>query len=329
MVLWQSVAVPFLDLPLADLRAYRPAVAEPADFDEFWAATIDASRDAGGETLLEPYDAGLSTVDVWNVTFPGFAGEPVKGWFMVPAGSAGALPTVIEFNGYGGGRGLPHEKLAWVSAGYAYFFMDTRGQGSTWGSGGSTADAHGSGASAPGSMTRGIENPADYFYRRVFTDAVRAVDAVRDFERVDATRLIITGTSQGGGIALAVAGLVPGLAAVMPDVPFLCHFERAIGLTDSDPYNEVVRYLSVHRDLVDQSYRTLSYFDGVNFARRATAPALFSVALMDPVCPPSTVFAVHNLYEGEASIEVYPFNEHEGGLGHQWVRQAAWLREIV
>ncbi|MGV8885610.1 MAG: heme-binding protein [Microbacteriaceae bacterium] len=33
--------------------------------------------------------------------------------------------------------------LAWVSAGYAYFFMDTRGQESAWGSGGDTPDARG------------------------------------------------------------------------------------------------------------------------------------------------------------------------------------------
>ena len=96
-------------------------------------------------------------------------------------------------------------------------------------------------------MTRGIDDPADYYYRRVFTDAVRAIDAVRALERVDAARVAVCGGSQGGGIALAAAGLTEGLVAVMPDVPFLCHFERAVGMTDADPYGEIVRYLSVHR----------------------------------------------------------------------------------
>jgi cephalosporin-C deacetylase len=53
----------------------------------------------------------------------------------------------------------------------------------------------------------------------------------------------------------------------------------------------VTAYLAVHRGDVEQAFRTLSYLDGVNFARRAGAPALFSVALMDVTCPPSTVFA--------------------------------------
>jgi cephalosporin-C deacetylase len=123
----------------------------------------------------------------------------------------------------------------------------------------------------------------------VFADAVRAVEAVRTLPDVDPVSVAVSGISQGGGISLAVAGLVPDVRAVMPDVPFLCHFERAVDICDTDPYAEITRYLSVHRGAVRQTFATLSYFDGVNFARRAAAPALFSVALMDQTCPPSTV----------------------------------------
>jgi cephalosporin-C deacetylase len=314
------------DLPIDELRAFSPTIAEPADFDAFWSATISEARAIGGDVVLERGDSALATVEVYDLTFAGWGGQPVKAWFLVPAHTSGRLPTVVEFNGYGGGRGLPHEKLAWPSAGYAYLFMDTRGQGSGWGSGGQTADDAGSGPSHPGFMTRGIESPETYYYRRVFTDAVRAIDAVRTLDRVDPDRVAVTGGSQGGGIALAVAGLVDGLIAAMPDVPFLCNFERAVGMTDSDPYGEIVRYLSVHRDLVQQTFATLSYFDGANFATRASVPALFSVALLDTICPPSTVFAAYNRYAGaEKAIEVYEFNNHEGGAGHHWPRQAAWL----
>ena len=115
----------------------------------------------------------------------------------------------------------------------------------------------------------------------------------------------------------------------MPDVPFLQHFERAIGFTDSDPYAEVLRYLSVHRNAKETVFRTLSYFDGVNFAKRASAPALISVSLMDPICPPATVFATHHHWSAPSTIEVYEFNEHEGGFAYQWRKQANWLRELL
>jgi len=321
--------VSFLDLPLAELREYRPTVAEPADFDAFWARTLAESRALATPPVVTPYDAGLTEVQVFDVSFSGFGGDPVKGWFMLPRAATGPLPTIVEYNGYGGGRGFAHEKLAWVAAGYAYFFMDTRGQGSAWGSGGGTPDPHGSGPAFPGSMTMGIESPEAYFYRRVFTDAVLAVDALRGLDSVDETRITVCGISQGGGIAIAVAGLRDDLVAAMPEVPFLQHFERAVGFTDSNPYGEVVSYLAVHRQAKEQVFRTLSYFDGVNFAKRATAPSLYAVALMDDICPPATVFASHNSWAADSSIEVYEFNNHVGGQGHFWIAQAAWLKALL
>lgn len=322
--------MPRLDLPLAELQSYSPALPEPEDFDAFWADTLAQSRAAGGDVLVAPIDTPLETIEAFDVTFPGFAGDPVKAWLLLPAGAEGPLPAVVEYNGYGGGRGLPFERLGWASAGFAYLFMDTRGQGSMWGSGGGTPDPHGTGPSSSGFMTRGIEDPADYYYRRVFTDAVRAVDAVRTLAQVDASRVSVVGASQGGGIALAAGALCDDLVAVLPDVPFLCDFPRAVGFTDRDPYQEIVRYLSVHRGADERVHRTLSYFDGATMATRATAPALFSVALMDPICPPSTVFAAFNRYAGaDKHIEVYTHNEHEGGQAYQWAEQVGFVKARV
>lgn len=318
--------MPRFDLPLDDLRDYRPEVRVPDDFDDFWRSTVAGARDAGGAVAVSPVPTPLRGIEAFDVTFPGFAGDPVKGWLLLPAQRDAPLPTVVEFNGYGGGRGLPVERLGWAASGYAHLFMDTRGQGSAWGAGGATPDPHGTGPAFPGFMTRGIDDPETYYYRRVFTDAVRAIDAVRTLPEVDAARVAVCGGSQGGGIAIAAAALSDDLVAVMPDVPFLCHFERAVGMTGRDPYEEVARYLAVHRGAEARVFETLSYFDGVNFAARADAASLFSVALLDPICPPSTVFAAYNAWAGaDKEIEVFPFNEHEGGQAYQWMRQAEFL----
>jgi cephalosporin-C deacetylase len=200
--------------------------------------------------------------------------------------------------------------------------MDTRGQGSTWRSG-DTPDHESESATGnfPGYATRGITAPETYFYRRLMTDAVRAVEAARAHPLVDPTRIALNGGSQGGGLALAVAGLVPDLLLTLTDVPFMCHWRRAIEITDDDPYHEIVRYCKIHRDQADTVMRTLGYFDGMNFAARAKSPALFSVALMDTICPPSTVFAAYNHYAGPKEIEVYPFNGHENGESIQVERK--------
>lgn len=320
--------MPFFDMPISELHRYRPEITEPTDFDEFWSETLSEARSTGGQTVITPIYTGLVTVDVFDVSFPGFGGDRVAAWLTVPAGATAPLPAIVAFNGYGGGRGLGHERLTWAAAGYAHLFMDTRGQGSGWGSGGSTPDAVGSAPAGAGFMTRGILDPRGYYYRRLITDAVLAVDATRALDLVDPARVSAAGVSQGGGLALAVAGLVPDLFAVMPDVPFLCNFERAIGLTGNEPYAEIAAYLAVHRNAVDAVYRTLSYVDGVSFAKRAKAPALFSTALMDQTCPPSTVFAAANWYGGDVETTVYPFNGHEGGDGYRWPEQVQWLTAL-
>ena len=120
-----------------------------------------------------------------------------------------------------------------------------------------------------------------------------------------------------------MAGLSADVRAAAIDVPFLSHWRRALEVTDAHPYHELTRYLAVHRDRVDQAFRTLSYCYWLNFAARASAPALFSVGLRDEICPPSTVFAAYNHYAGPREIRVWPYNGHEAGeRTHQAARYA-------
>jgi cephalosporin-C deacetylase len=317
------------DLSYEELIAYRPSVAESTDFDAFWSETITETRSFDLNVELQQVNTPYRTVDIHDVSFCGFAGDRIKAWLLAPRQDHGPRPAVVEFIGYNGGRDLPGAFLSWASAGYTHLIMDTRGQGSAWGGGGETSDPHGSGPHAPGFMTQGIEDPKSYYYRRVFADALRAVEAARSLEDVDAARVAVQGISQGGGISLAAAGLAEDLVAVMPDLPFLCYFQRAVDIGDQDPYAEITRYLAVQRGAVPTTFTTLSYFDGVNFAKRASAPALFSVALMDKICPPSTVYAAYHAYGGAKDIVVYPFNDHEGGVSHQRLAQIDWLNRLI
>jgi cephalosporin-C deacetylase len=318
----------FFDMPLEHLHAYRPTRDEPADFDAFWQQTIAEARQAAVEPQFKPVDYGLRSVETFDVTFSGYGGQPIKAWLQVPRQRFGPLPCVVEFLGYGGGRGFPTDWLLWSSAGYAHMIMDTRGQGSSW-SKGDTPDPEADGANPhfPGFMTRGVLDPRTYYYRRVFTDGVRAVDTARSHPAVDASRIALTGGSQGGGITLAVSGLVPDVQVAMPDVPFLCHYRRATEIVDSMPYQEIARYCMTHRDKIDTVFGTLAYFDGVNFATRARARALFSVGLMDETCPPSTVFAAYNYYGGPKDIRIWRYNHHEGGGAYQAVEKVRFMAE--
>jgi cephalosporin-C deacetylase len=319
----------FFDLPIEQLQEFKPERGEPADFDAFWQKTLAETGQYDLKPQFVPLDTGLKLLEVFDVTFAGYAGQAIKGWFILPRQRSGKIPCVVEYIGYGGGRGSPLNWLTWPAAGYAIFVMDTRGQGSTW-QPGHTPDPEpeGSNPHHPGFMTRGVLDPKTYYYRRVFTDAVRAVEAAASHPAVDAEHIAATGGSQGGGITLAAAGLSSRIKVAMPDVPFLCAYRRATRLIDSLPYGEITNYCKVHRDRVEQVFQTLAYFDGMSFAARASASALFSVGLMDTICPPSTVYAAYNHYAGEKQIKVYEYNNHEGGATFQAEAKLNFLRAI-
>ena len=316
------------DLPVDELEQYRPEPTAQADFDEFWAETLEVTRRHDLAPEWTPAEFLLDTVEVFDASFAGWNGERVAAWLLLPRQRTEPLPAVVQLIGYGGGRSLPYQHLLMSSAGYAHLVMDSRGQGGS-GNPGVTPDPDpdpGTGQ-YPGFMTRGITDPRTYYFRRIMTDAVRAVEAAQAHPAVDAARVAVYGSSQGGGLALAAAALNPNVVALLSHVPFLCHFRRATEITDAMPYGEIATYLKVRRDRVDATFRTLSYFDGINFAARATAPALFSVALMDEVCPPSTVYAAYNHYAGPREMCVWPYNGHEGGEVFQDEKDLAFLRK--
>jgi cephalosporin-C deacetylase len=157
------------DMPLEELRTYLPPREEPPDFDGFWEQTLAETRSFSLDAVFEPVDYGMRTVETFDVTFNGYGGQAVKGWLLLPHQRQEPLPCVVEYIGYGGGRGFPIDWLVFSSAGYAHLVMDTRGQGSAWRQG-DTPDPEPAGSNPhyPGFMTRGILDPQTYCYRRVF-----------------------------------------------------------------------------------------------------------------------------------------------------------------
>src|SRR3954451_25159351 len=95
----------FVDLPLAELRAYRPDVLEPADFDAFWAREAAAARARDAEPEFAEMATPIRHAVVFDVTFSGYNGEPIRSWLLVPREGPPDAAFVVEYVGYNGGRG--------------------------------------------------------------------------------------------------------------------------------------------------------------------------------------------------------------------------------
>lgn len=328
--------MPVLDMPLPELRAYAPELDEPADFDAWWAAQLQGLPQRPELICDELQDTPFPGLTIRELVFAGADGDPVHALLTVPdaggrqdaaaLGTAG-LPGVVQFVGYGGGRGLPGQVPWYAMAGFAHLIVDPRGQGGDWAYG-STADPGSTGAHAAGWLTDGVGSPETFYYRRTILDSVAAVRLMRTLEGVDASRIACVGGSQGGGLSLAAAALDGHVQAACVDSPFITHIPRALQLASASPYLELVRFLGVSPQAEQAALRTLSYVDGVSFASRLSAPTLFSTGLLDPVCPTSTCFAAHNLCSAaDKRIDVYSYGAHEGGGHRQVLAHCRWLQE--
>lgn len=320
--------MPQYDLPLEKLREYKPEIAKPTDFDAFWKRTLAQAAKHPISARFEPVEQTLyELVNVYDVTFSGFDGQPVRGWLFEPKGNQKKLPCVVTYLGYGGGRSLPPDFLPLSMSGVINLVMDSRGQGTSWGTG-DTPDTYTTGPQLSGQFTLGIESAENYYYRRYFTDASRAIDAAIAYPRVDADMIAVQGISQGGGASIVTAGLQRDRVKLcLAEVPGLCHWRRAVEIIGIGPYAEIAKYLATHRDgAPDRVFKTLSYVDGANFADQITATTLISCALCDPVVAPSTIFATYNRIRAPKEIRLFEWNGHEGG---QVVRQLETMRTLA
>jgi cephalosporin-C deacetylase len=297
--------MPSIDMSLDQLRQYKPPLYREVDFETFWESTISQAIAQPFNQELVPYNLSSRGLTCYALRFDGFEGGRIAGWYVRPD-ARGPFPGLCIYHGYSGRAPRPLDLIHLAAQGLCVLSMDCRGQN------GQSQDA----AVVPeghqmGWMTKGIRHPKTYYYRYVYADAVRALELLATREEVDATRLAITGVSQGGGLTLAVAALSERPLLALPDVPFLCDFKRSISITPNGPYPEIPNFLKAHPEHYDQALRTLSYFDNLNLAPWITCRTVICNCLWDDICPPSTIFGVYNHITADKQIEIYPFHKHE------------------
>jgi cephalosporin-C deacetylase len=303
--------MPSIDMPLEQLRQYKPSLYREEDFQSFWDSTVSAALQQPLNAELIPYNLPTSALQCYAVRFDGFGGGRIAGWYVRPKSNE-ISPAVCVYHGYSGRAPRPLDLMYIAAQGFCVLSMDTRGQNNQSQDTAVTNEGH-----YMGWMTQGIRDPETYYYRYVYADALRALELLAKREEVDSQRLAVTGASQGGGISLAVSALSPRPRLCLADIPFLCDYKRAITITPAPPYTEIPSFLKSFPNLYDTAIRTLSYFDCLNLAPWIKCRTLISNCLWDDICPPSTIFAVYHHITAEKQIEVYPFHKHEVPYDHK------------
>lgn len=307
-----------------DFFTYTPSLTKEEDFDSFWQETKATLETIPLAVEREAYDYPSELVDVFKVSYQSLFNERIHGWYIVPKSVTGPIPCVIEYIGFMNQIGEPMSFLHWASMGYAVLVFDVRSQG------GRTGD------SAPYTapylthpLTLGIRDQYQYYQRRLFSDAVRAVDVAESLPEVDNQFIVLSGTSQGGALTMAAAALAGDRAFMaLADVPSSSNvFDRIENERGS--FSGVADYLRKYPNDYMQVMKVQSYFDTMNFADWITCPVVASVGGKDPICPAKNYFATYNRITTPKEIYWYPYNGHEGGSGPHLLLKMKRLKQEI
>lgn len=304
------------DFPLEKLYTYMGINPRPADFDAFWANALAEMRAVDPQVDLIPAEFQTSFADCFHMFFTGVGGARVYAKLLRPKNASSPHPAVLMFHGYTGDSGDWADKLGYVAAGFTVAALDCRGQG------GRSEDPGGvSGNTQHGHIIRGLEDalnghPEKLLYRQIYLDTAQLARIVMEMPDVDASRVGATGGSQGGALTVACASLEPRIRRVAPVFPFLSDYKRVweIDLA-KDAYaelNEYFRRFDPRHEQEDLVFEKLGYIDIQHLAPRIQAEVLWTVGLMDTICPPSSQFAAYNKITSKKELLIYPDFGHEG-----------------
>jgi len=264
---------------------------------------------------LIPHPSPARFAECFDLWFTGVGGARIHSQYVRPR-TEGKHPAVLRFHGYTMSAGDWFDKLPWAAQGFAVAAMDVRGQG------GLSQDVGGdTGTTLGGHIVRGLsDHPDKLLFRQIFLDTVQLARVVIGLKEIDADRVVATGASQGGGLALACAALEPRVVRAAPVYPFLSDYRRVWEMDLARDAYEGLTYYFTRFDPThqheDEAFTRLGYIDIQHLADRIKARVLMGTALMDMICPPSTQFAAYNKITAPKEMVLYPDFGHDDLPGH-------------
>lgn len=161
-------------------------------------------------------------------------------------------------------------------------------------------------------------NAADretYYFRGMYLRLLRAIEYMTRQPEWDGKRILVIGESQGGGQAVAAAGLDQRVSAVVLNVPAM----QDLGGTRLGRRGGWPQPIENHPSLsAEQLDGTLPYYDGSQLIRHSKAEIFCEMGLIDTTCPPSAVWSSLNVAPGKKTINCVPFRTHAWPSGESF-----------
>lgn len=257
----------------------QPTCVEPDDFVSWWEEQKALVRAIPADVQMEQVDANCNAQQTtYRISIANINGSRVYGWLSVPT-AEGKHPAILTVPAAGY---RPYAATPWYAVQgfismvlYAHNYpIDLPVEKYDELSKTELADY----------PHQGKESRDTYYFRRVFLGCTRFMDYLMARPEWDGTNLIVTGSSQGGGLSLVCAGLEPKVSAISANVPALCDHTGSL-------VNRACGWPSLIPNKDPNIARVSAYYDAVNFARHAKCVSLVSTGFADTTCPPTSVYS--------------------------------------
>ena len=297
----------------------QPSTVMPGDFKDFWTKAIADAR----KTDLNPTKRLLperctKDVNVYEVSFQNIqANYRTYGILCVPV-KEGKYPALLRVPGagvrpYGGDIWTAEQGAITLEIGIHGIPVTMEQK---------VYDDVFNGA-LMGYWEFNMDDRDKHYYKRVVIGCIRALDYIEQYTPWNGKQLGVTGSSQGGFLTLATAGLDRRITYYAPVHAALCdHTNSLKGIACGWPH-----YFYWNKGKGQEKQIEVSrYFDGINFARLITPEqkGWFSFGYCDDVVPPTTAWATYNTVKGPKEISPYQATWH---FWHQeqWDEWENWL----
>lgn len=297
----------------------QPSTVMPSDFKEFWEQSIAEAR----KTDLDPTKRLLperctKDVNVYEVSFHNEQwGSRTYGILCVPV-REGKYPALLRVPGAGV---RPYEGDVYTaSQSVITLEIGIHGVPVTMQQG--VYDNLNNGA-LRGYWEFNMDSREKHYYHHVIMGCIRAMDYIEQYTPWDGKNAGVTGSSQGGFLTLATAGLDKRITCYAPVHAALCdHTNSLRGIACGWPH---FFYWNKGKGQ-EKQIEVSRYYDGVNFARLINDQqrGWFSFGYCDDVVPPTTAWSTYNTVTGPKEISPYQATWH---FWHQeqWDEWENWL----
>ena len=295
---------------VVDPEKFQPGTDRPKDFKKYWKQEKKALHSLPMELKSETVENTDINFDCSNIEINCTAPKPVRGYFAKPKNAAPKSLPIVLFVHAAGVKGSwclarPETAVNYAKMGNGALAFDLNAHGMLNGQPQGYYDDLEAGE-LKGYFYRGLENRDELYFRGMYLRLMRTLDFLTSQPEWDGKRIIVIGESQGGGQALAAAGLDNRVSAVVATVPAMCDW----GGTLAGRKGGWPQPFSQPGDK-QKMMQTLPYFDAAHLLKNSKATIVTEIGFVDFTCPSNSIYAAVNQSEGKKIILGVPYRGHQ------------------